>query len=77
MVPDVLSGKEEAWAKFKDSLIDYSESCSDGLKLQLEWTLKQKEEIAQSVLKNNPLGSTDKEWAMRLEIYKLLKMKTR
>lgn len=74
MVPDVFSGKDEAWAKFKDSLIDYSESCSDGLTFLLEWTLKQKEGITQSVLKNNLFGSTDKEWPMRLEIYKLLKM---
>ena len=76
MVPDVFTVKDEAWSKFKDSLTDYAESCNDGLKLQLDWTLKQKEEITQSVLKNNPLGSTDREWVLRLEIYKLLKLKT-
>ena len=47
MVPDIFTGKDEAWSKFKDSLTDYAEACNDGLKLQLDWTLTQKEEITQ------------------------------
>ena len=39
LVPDVFSGKEDGWAKFKDSLIDYAESCHDGLKTQLKFVL--------------------------------------
>ena len=53
--PDTFGSKEEAWAKFKDGLKDYADAVHPGLKLQLEWTLKQREEIAQEVLLRNPL----------------------
>ena len=76
LVPDVFSGKEDGWAKFKDNLIDYAESCHDGLKTQLEFVLKQKQEITQSVLGENPFGCTEKHWILRSEAYKLLKLKT-
>ena len=76
MVPDVFSGKEDGWAKFKDSVIDYAESCHDGLKTQLEFVLNQKQEITQSVLGDNLFGCTEKHWALRSEVYKLLKLKT-
>jgi len=76
MVPDVFSGKEDGWAKFKDSVIDYAESCHDGLKTQLDCALKQKQEITQAVLSDGSPGTTDKLWALRFELYKLLKLKT-
>ena len=42
--PDVFGSKDEAWAKFKDGLKDYVDAVHPGLKQQLEWTLKQREE---------------------------------
>ena len=45
--PDIFGSKEEVWSKFKDGLKDYTDAVHPGIKLQLEWTLKQKEEIIQ------------------------------
>ena len=45
--PDIFGSKDEAWAKFKDGLKDYADAFHLGLKLQLEWTLKQREEVTQ------------------------------
>ena len=42
--PDIFGSKDEAWAKFKDGLKDYADAVHPGLKLQLEWALKQREE---------------------------------
>ena len=75
LVPDVFPGKEDGWAKFKDNLIDYAESCHAGLKSQLEFVLKQKQEITQSVLGENPFGCEEKLWMLRSDVYKLLKLR--
>ena len=40
MDPTIFSGKEEAWPKFKEELMDYADAVHPGIKLQLEWTLK-------------------------------------
>ena len=45
MGPSVFNGKEESWAKFKEELMDYADAVHPGIKLQLEWTLKQKDEV--------------------------------
>ena len=55
---------------------DYTDAVHPGIKLQLEWTLKQKEDITQEVLDRNPLGSTAEDWILRFELFKLLKRKT-
>ena len=68
--PDIFGSKDEAWAKFKDGIKDYSDAVHPGLKLQLEWTLKQREEVPQEVLARNPLGSTDEDWVLRFELFK-------
>ena len=54
MDPTIFSGKEEAWPKFKEELMDYADAVHPGIKLQLEWTLKAKEEITEQVLTLNP-----------------------
>ena len=41
MDPYIFSGKEEAWPKFKEDPMDYADAVHPGVKLQLEWTLKQ------------------------------------
>ena len=78
----------EAWALAQATgIADYDStfrvdcrSCVDavhaGLKLQLEWTLKQREKATQEVLSRNPLGSTDEDWVLRFELFKLIKRKT-
>ena len=76
MDPDIFRGKEEAWSKFKEDLMDYADAVHPGVKLQLEWTLKQKEEITEEVIKRNPLSSPDEDWLLRLDLHKLLKRKT-
>ena len=43
--PDVFGSREETWAKFKDGVKDYVDAVHPGLRLQLEWTLKQREEV--------------------------------
>ena len=40
MDPTIFSGKEEAWPKFKEELMDYADAVHPGIKLQLEYTLK-------------------------------------
>lgn len=74
--PDTFGSKDELWAKFKDGIKDFADAVHLGLKLQLEWTLKQRDEVTQEVLSRNPLGSTDEDWTLRLELFKLLKRKT-
>ena len=74
--PDVFGSKDEAWAKFKDGMKDYVDAVHPGLKQQLEWTLKQREEATREVLQRNPLGSTEEDWSLRYELHKLLKRKT-
>ena len=74
--PEVFGSKDEAWSRLKEGLKDYSDAVHPGIKLQLEWTLKQREEITQKILGRNPLGSTDEDWSLRCELFKLLKRKT-
>ena len=50
--PSTFGSKEELWTKFHDDLMDFADVVHPGLKVQLEWTLKQKEEIAMAVLSN-------------------------
>ena len=67
--PDVFGCKEEAWFKFKEDLMDYSDAVHPGIKLQLEWTLKQKEEITQEVIGRNPLSSPAEDWPLRFDLF--------
>ena len=54
--PDIFGSKDEVWAKFKDGLVDYVDAVHPGGKLQLEWTLKQRDEVTQEVLAEKPTG---------------------
>lgn len=76
MDPSVFNGKEESWAKFKEELMDYADAVHPGIKLQLEWTLKQKDEITEAVIGRNPLSSPPEDWQLRFDLHKLLKRKT-
>ena len=74
--PDVFGGKKEAWSKFKEDSMDYADAVRPGVKLQLGWTLRQKEEITQEVIGRNPLSSPAEDWPLRFELFKLLERKT-
>ena len=76
MEPDIFSGKEEAWSKFKEDLMDYADAVHPGIKLQLDWTLKQKDEITEAVINRNPLSTLAEDWPLRFDLHKLLKRKT-
>lgn len=76
MDPSFFNGKEESWGKFKEELMDYADAVHPGIKLQLEWTLKQKEEITEAVIGRNPLNSPPEDWQLRFDLHKLLKRKT-
>ena len=76
MEPDIFSGEEEAWSKFKEDLMDYADAVHPGIKLQLDWTLKQKDEITESVINRNPLSTLAEDWPLRFDLHKLLKRKT-
>ena len=56
--------------------MDYSDAVHPGIKPQLEWTLKQKEEITQEVIGRNPLSSPAEDWPLRFDLFKLIKRKT-
>ena len=43
MEPAMFGGKDELWAKFKEDLMDYADAVHPGIKIQLEWTLRQRE----------------------------------
>ena len=74
--PDIFGSKEEAWSKFKDGFKDYTDAIHPGCKLQLDWALKQKEEVTREVLSRNPLGSTDEDWIVRFNLFQFLKRRT-
>ena len=74
--PDIFGSKDEVRAKFKDGRMDYVDAVHPGGKLQLEWTLKQRDEVTQEVLAKKTLGSTEEDWTLRFELFKLLKRKT-
>ena len=76
MEPATFGGKDEVWAMFKEDLMDFVDAVHPGLKLQFEWTLRQKEEITQPVMSDHPISSTLEDWEMRHELYKLLKRKS-
>ena len=76
MDPDIFSSKEEAWTKFKEDLMDCADAVHGGIKLQLDWTLKQKDEITEAVINRNPLSTLAEDWPLRFDLYKLLKRKT-
>lgn len=76
MEPAAFGSKEEQWPKFREDLMDFADAVHPGLKLQLEWTLRQKDEITSFSMKGNPIGSTDEDWELRHEVYKVLKRKT-
>ena len=42
MGPATFGGKDELWAKFKEDLMDFADAVHPGLKIQLEWTLRQR-----------------------------------
>ena len=56
--------------------MDFADAVHLGIKIQLEWTLRQKEEITQPVMGNHPISSTLEDWELRHELYKLLKRKS-
>ena len=75
--PDTFGSKDEHWAKFKDGIKDFADAVHPGVKSQLEWTLKQRDEVTKDTLSRNPYGgSTHEDWELRFEVYKLLKRKT-
>jgi len=76
MDPAIFGSKEDHWPKFREDLMDYADAVHGGLKLQLEWVLKQKEEITAASMQSNPLGTTEEEWQLRSAVYTLLKRKT-
>ena len=76
MEPSTFGGKDDLWAKFKEDLMDFADAVHPGIKVQLEWTLRQREEITQPVMGNHPISSTAEDWELRHELYKLLKRKT-
>lgn len=76
MEPNAFGSKEDQWPKFREDLMDFAEAVHPGLKCQLEYTLRQREEVASFRMKSNPFGSTDDDWELRREVYKLLKRKT-
>ena len=76
MEPSAFGSKEDQWPKFREDLMDFAEAVHPGLKVQLEYTLRQKDEITSFLMRGNPLGSTEEDWELRHEVYKLLKRKT-
>ena len=56
--------------------MDFADAVHSGIKIQLEWTLRQREEITQPVMSHHPISSTAEDWELRHELYKLLKRKT-
>ena len=76
MEPSTFGGKDDLWAKFKENLMDFADAVHPGIKVQLEWTLRQREEITQPVMNNHPISSTAEDWELRHELYKVLKRKT-
>ena len=54
--------------------MDYADAVHPGVKLQLEWALKQKEEITEEVIKRNPLSSPVEDWPLRFDLHKFLKL---
>ena len=57
--------------------MDFADAVHPGLKAQLEWIVRQKEEITADFLRTeHPTGSTAEHWELRFEMYKLLKRKT-
>ena len=76
MEPDIFGGKEELWPKFREDLMDFADAVHPGITVQLEWTLRQREEITPPVMGADPIGSTADDWELRYELHKLLKRKT-
>ena len=76
MEPDTFGSKEEAWARWKDGVMDYAEAVHSGLREQLEWALKQKEPITHEVMRRSDAGCSEDEWTLRTALYTLLKRKT-
>ena len=76
MEPSPFGSKEDQWPKFREDLMDFADAVHPGLKGQLEYTLRQKEEVTSFSMRSNPLGSTEEDWELRREVYKLLKRKT-
>ena len=74
--PSTFSGKEVLWPKFKEELMDHADAVHAGIKNQLEYSLKPREEVTQFVLECTPLGSSEYMWNLRDELYKVLKRKT-
>ena len=56
MEPSSFGSKEEQWPKFREDLMDFADAVHSGMKVQLEWTLRLREEVAQTVLEANPTG---------------------
>ena len=76
MEPTIFGSKEDHWPKFREDLMDYADAVHPGLRLQLEWVLKQKDEVTAASMRGNPLGTTEAEWELRAKLYMLLKIKT-
>ena len=65
---NVFGAKEEQWPKFREDLMDFADAVHPGLRVQLEWTLRQREEVTPFVMRDNPIGSTPEDWALRHEV---------
>ena len=74
--PIAFGTKEERKPKFREKLMDFAEAVHPGLRVQLDYTLRCKEEITSFSMKGNPLGSTEEDWELRDAVYKVLKRKT-
>ena len=50
MEPNVFGSKEEQWPKFREDVMDFADAVHPGLRVQLEWTLRQKEEVTPVIM---------------------------
>ena len=76
MAPQAFNGKDEGLIKWKEEVTDYCEAVHHGLKHALDYALKRKEEVIESVMRTNPLGHTAEDWSRRHVLYILPQRKT-
>ena len=55
MEPSPFGSKEDQWPKFREDLMDFADAVHPTLKGQLEYTLRQKEEVTSFSMRSNPL----------------------
>ena len=49
MEPNTFGTKEEQWPKFREDLMDFADAVHPGLRVQLEWTFRQKKKSPQQL----------------------------